>query len=83
MQLLIFDSHTLTLKLLYAQFLLYLQIEQRRPGVDDVCDNVVGLFKNPVVTPGYGVVRVDGLDPLWEHCVRVVIVFCFLAKHIG
>ncbi len=26
---------------------------------------------------------VDGLDPLREHCVGVVIVFCFLSGHIG
>ena len=26
---------------------------------------------------------VDRLDPLWEHCVRVVVIFRFLARHIG
>ncbi len=25
----------------------------------------------------------DGLDPLWEHSVRVIVVFCLLSGHIG
>ena len=53
------------------------------PGVGNVGDDIVRLFEHPVVTPGNGVVRVDGLDPLREHGVGVVIEFRFLARHIG
>ena len=49
----------------------------------DVGDDIVGLFEHPVVTPGDGVVRVDGLDSLWEHSIGVVIIFCLLTGHIG
>ena len=49
----------------------------------DVGDDVIGLFEHPVVTPGDGVVWMDGLDPFREHGVGVVVVFCFLSGHIG
>ena len=53
------------------------------PGVSDIGDNIVGLFEHPVIAPGDGVVWVDGLNSLWEHCVGVVVVFGLLVGHIG
>ena len=45
-------------------------------GVGDIGDDIVGLFKHPVVTPGDGIAGVDGLDSLREHGIRVVVIFC-------
>ena len=53
------------------------------PGVSDVGDDIIGLFEHPVVAPGNGVVWVDGLDPFREHGIGVVVIFRFLAGHIG
>ena len=52
-------------------------------GVGDVSNNIIGLFEHPVVAPGDGVMWVDGLNPLREHSVGVVVVFRLLAGHIG
>ena len=58
-------------------------LRRSSPGVGDVSDDVVRLFEHPVVTPGDGVVRVDGLYPLREHSIGVIVVFCLLTRHIG
>ena len=58
-------------------------LRRSSPGVGDVSDDVVRLFEHPVVTPGDGVVRVDGLDSLWEHSVGIVVIFRLLTRHIG
>ena len=48
----------------------------------DVGDDVVGLFEHPVVAPGDGVVWVDGLDPLREHGIGVIVILCLFPGHI-
>ncbi len=55
----------------------------RRPGVGDVGDHEIGLLQHPVVAPGDCVARVDGLDALWEHGVRIVVVLGLLTGHVG
>ena len=49
----------------------------------DVGDDIIGLFEHPVVTPGDGIMWVDGLNSLWEHSVRKTVIFGLLAGHIG
>ena len=39
----------------------------------DVGDHVVGLFEHPVVTPGNGVMWVDGFNTLREHRIGIVL----------
>ena len=53
------------------------------PGVGDVGDDIIGLFEHPVVAPGDGIMRVDGLDSFREHRVGVVVIFCLFTGHIG
>ena len=49
----------------------------------DVGNDIVGLLEHPLVAPGDGVVRMNGLDPLWEHGVGVVVILCLLPGHTG
>ena len=49
----------------------------------DIGNDIVGLFEHPSVAPRDGVVWVDRLDTLREHRIGVVVVFCFLAGHVG
>ena len=53
------------------------------PRMRDVANNIICLLEHPIVAPGDGVMWMDGLNPLWEHGVGVVVIFRFLAGHIG
>ena len=58
-------------------------LDRSSPTASDVCNDILGLPEHPVVAPGDSVVWVNGLDPFREHGVRVVVVFCLLARYIG